>query len=90
MKNNDYDGWAIASMITVVFLVLVFAPALCFLFGYIGGWFAKITIGEILCKGLNTLFGVAMFTPNQIPLIAGTLAWIGSFFKGASNVAKKD
>lgn len=83
---KDYSGWTVFGIIAFLALVLIFGPAICFLFGWIGGWFAKITIGNILCKGLNTLFGVTFFNPSKIPLIAGTLAWIGGFFKSISTV----
>lgn len=82
------DGWSIVGILAVLAILLIFGPALCFLFGWIGGWFAKITIGNILCNGLNALVGTTMFTPSQLPLIGGTLAWIGGFFKGISSSAK--
>lgn len=87
---HDDDGWYIAGTLAILAILLIFGPALCFLFGWIGGWFAKITIGDILCNGLNTLVGTTMFTPSQLPLIGGTLAWIGGFFKGISSSAKRN
>lgn len=83
------DGWSIVGILAVLAILVIFGPALCFLFGWIGGWFAKITIGNILCNGLNALVGTTMFTPSQLPLIGGTLAWIGGFFKGISSSAKR-
>lgn len=83
------DGWSIVGILAVLAILLIFGPALGFLFGWIGGWFAKITIGNILCNGLNALVGTTMFTPSQLPLIGGTLAWIGDFFKGISSSAKR-
>ena len=74
------DGWSIVGILAVLAILL---------FGWIGGWFAKITIGNILCNGLNALVGTTMFTPSQLPLIGGTLAWIGGFFKGISSSAKR-
>lgn len=82
------DGWSIVGILAVLAILLIFGQALCFLFGWIGGWFAKITIGNILCNGLNAIVGTTMFTPSQLPLIGGTLAWIGHFFKGISSSAK--
>ena len=58
------DGWSIVGILAVLAIVgilavlailVIFWPALCFLFRWIGGWFAKITIGNILCNGLNAL-----------------------------------
>ena len=83
------DGWSIVGILAVLAILLIFGPALVFLFGWIGGWFAKITIGNILCNGLNALVGTTMFTPSQLPLIGGTLAWIGGFFKDISSSAKR-
>lgn len=83
------DGWSIVGILIVLEILLIFGPALYFLFGWIGGWFAKITIGNILCNGLNALVGTTMFTPSQLPLISGTLAWIGGFFKSISSSAKR-
>lgn len=37
--------------------------------------------------GLNTLFQTTWFTKDMIPLCAGTLGWIGSYFK-TSNLGK--
>ena len=51
------DGWSIVGILIVLEILLIFGPALYFLFGWIGGWFAKITIGNILCNGLNALVG---------------------------------
>ena len=83
------DEWSIVGILIVLEILLIFGPALYFLFGWIGGWFAKITIGNILCNGLNALVGTTMFTPSQLPLIGGTLAWIGGFFKSISSSAKR-
>lgn len=85
-KNDVAYGFGLAIGLIIV---LIFGPALCFLFGWIGGWFTKITIGGILCKGLNTLFNVTFFTPNKIPIMAGALAWIGGFFKGVTQGKNK-
>lgn len=86
---DDADTWlALIGAIATFIFVLVFQPAIGFLFGWIGGWFAKITFGNILCEALNTLFNVTFFTPTKIPIIAGALAWIGSFFKGVTTAKK--
>lgn len=35
------DGWSIVGILAVLAILLIFGPALGFLFGWIGGWFAK-------------------------------------------------
>ena len=71
----------IIGIVGLVFLALVISPFLTFWLAYFGGWLAQITIGGILVSGLQTL-GLSI-SVNQIPLIAGTLGWIGCFFKNS-------
>ena len=64
----------------LIFFIIFFLiePFLFFWLGYFVGWIAKITIGKVLIEGLNLVhISIAL---NQIPLLAGTLSWIGSFF----------
>jgi len=64
----------------LIFFIIFFLiePFLFFWFGYFVGWIAKITIGKVLIEGLSLVhISIAL---NQIPLLAGTLSWIGSFF----------
>jgi hypothetical protein len=62
--------------------LLILYPWLIFWFAYLGGYFAKLFIGEQLVTGL-ALLGINI-SIEQIPLIAGTLGWIGGFFKAIS------
>lgn len=64
--------------ITVI-LVMLFEPFLFFWLGYFSGWIAKIIIGKYLISGFD-IFNIHI-SLNQIPLLAGILSWIGSFFK---------
>lgn len=45
-------------------------------------------VGVAVINGLNTLFGTTRFTPDIIPVVCGTLAVIGSFFKTTVNNSK--
>lgn len=38
-------------------------------------------VGVAVATGLNTLFETTRFTPDIIPIVCGTLAVIGNFFK---------
>ena len=79
----------IGALVSIVFLIVI-EPFVYFWFAYLGGWIASITIGNILATGLNTMFNVAWFTKDMIPLCAGTLGWIGSFFKNDISIFGKD
>ena len=71
----------LVGLIGLVILAFVISPFLTFWLAFFGGWLAKITIGGVLASGLQTL-GLSI-SVNQIPLIAGTLGWIGCFFKNS-------
>ena len=62
-------------------LLIVIMPFINFWLAYFGGWIASLVIGNPLCNALNTIFGTTRFNPSMIPLIAGGLGWIGSYFK---------
>lgn len=38
-------------------------------------------VGGAVVTGLNTLFGTTRFMPDLIPVVCGTLAVVGSYFK---------
>ena len=66
--------------------LLIFMPFISYWCAYFGGWLASIVIGDTLCNALNTLFGTLRFHPEMLPQMAGALGWIGSFFKGTTQV----
>ena len=66
--------------ILLIIVVIFIEPLFVFGIGAFVGLIAKITIGNMLVCGLNSLLGTAFIT-KDLPLIAGTLAWVGSFFK---------
>lgn len=69
--------------IFAVLFALLVAPFLVFGIGALVGFFASVTIGSWLVAGINTLFGTAIVA-KDLPLIVGTIAFIGSFFHGNS------
>lgn len=79
----------IITTIVVFITAVIFGPAILFFFGWLGGWLAEITIGHILCDGLNSLFGTTRFIPADLPVIGGTFAWIGGFFHNLSTTKDK-
>lgn len=62
-----------------IIILTILSPFLCFLEGWIIGLLIKATIGSIFITGLK-LIGLNI-TLDTIPLLCGTLAIIGSFFK---------
>lgn len=86
MFNSDdfIDGMGCLGVIVMAVLLVIFAPMLLFFIYYFGGWLCKITFGPTLCNALNTLFNVSFFAPEKLPLMAGALGWIGSYFKNNS------
>lgn len=91
MKNYDsFEGFAVIfGLIAFMAFVIIIGPFMDFWLAYFGGWIASLTIGDILCKGLNSLFQTTHFTKEMLPLFAGTLGWIGGFFKSISTVRSK-
>lgn len=83
MRDNDgiFEGLGVLVALAGVIALIIFAPMISFFISYFGGWLCKITFGNILCNGLNTLFNVVWFTPDKLPIMAGALGWIGGFFK---------
>lgn len=67
-------GLIILLAIIAVFVV----PFLIFWLGWIAGWIATWVIGGPLVEGFNAL-GIPIES-NQIPIITGTIAWVGSIF----------
>lgn len=75
-------GAAVVSVILIALVLLILSPIIYFL-GWCIGWFAMVTIGDMLIKGINLVFGTA-FAKDILPVLGGVLCWIGSFFRGAS------
>lgn len=60
-------------------LLLIVEPVAVFWMSYFFGWIASFVIGDPLCHALNATFNTA-FTKDVIPLIAGAIGWIASYF----------
>lgn len=86
--DNDYDvhfdvsGLTIFGGIAAIVAFVFFASWLSFWVCYLGGIVTKIVIGKYIVAGMSML-GLNI-VEDQIPLIAGTLGWIGGFFKSYS------
>ena len=82
MKKYDdsiTDGFTILGAVAFIVFIVFIAPWINFWFAYFGGWIAKLLIGKYLVKGF-ALIGITL-SIDKIPLLAGTLGWIGGFFK---------
>ena len=78
----------IIGAICLIILLIFVAPFLTFWLCYFTGWIAKIIIGNYLVAGFSIL---KIDLPlDKIPLLAGTLGWIGSFFKNLASLGKKN
>ena len=76
------DFFKVLGIIGAIILALFIEPFLIFWLCYFGGWIAKIVIGKWIIAGLALLN--IYIEPNQIPLLAGILGWIGGFFKNSN------
>lgn len=88
MKSDTGLFLGIVGFICLIGMLFVIAPFIGFWCAYFGGWLAKLTIGNILCRAL-ALIGITII-PDQIPLLAGGLGWIGGFFKSYSNYKNRE
>ena len=66
----------IAGIIITFIIGILVIPFLIFWLGWIAGWIATWVIGNQLIDGFNSI-GISI-TSDQIPLITGTIAWIGA------------
>lgn len=82
MKNKTFEAIGASTVFTGILGLLVFAPVLVFGFGWLGGWILKLVFGATVTNTMNLMFGTAIM-PHQLPLITGTLAVIGSYFKSS-------
>lgn len=69
----------ILSALGILVLLLILEPIAVFWVSYFFGWIASFVIGNPLCSALNTTFNTT-FTKDMIPLIAGAIGWIASYF----------
>ena len=76
-NTRNKVGTVIGTLIGA-FLFAFIEPFLFFWLGYFVGWLSKLMIGTHLITGLQLIH--IPIELNQIPLLAGTLAWVGSFF----------
>ena len=84
MNDLTTGIFAIVGAIATIIIFIFVAPWLYFWIAYLGGWIAKITIGNYLIQGLHFIH--IDIAKDQIPLLAGILGWIGGFFKGTSSI----
>ena len=87
-SNND-NGFVVLGAIAAIIMVIFITPFISFWLCYFGGWIAKITIGAKLVEALNMLFNTTYFIPDKLPLMAGALGWIGSYFKSTKEKHKE-
>ena len=78
----DFDGAAFGSMILIFIGLMFIMPFINFALCYFAGWIAKVLIGKWLVAGFALLR--LPIEINDIPLIAGVLGWISSFFKNST------
>lgn len=83
--NKTITGGLIAMIMAII--VLIFAPALYYLGGWITGHLLSWIIGDAVVNGMNYLFNTTRFTVGMLPTICGTLGIIGSFFKSKSSTS---
>lgn len=84
------DLMKILGLVVLICVLFFVAPFICFWFAYFGGWIAKIVIGAKLAAALNILFNTTYFTAEMLPMIAGALGWIGSYFKSINTIRNKN
>lgn len=78
MRTGNFGFIIVTILITIA---MVFAsPFISFALGWLVGWVIKITIGGWVVDGLN-LFKIAI-TPNNIPLLCGTIGLLGGVWQG--------
>lgn len=91
-KSNDEEVTIIMSIILMilgVIVLFVIAPFISFWLAYFGGWIAEMVIGAKLAAAMNILFNTTYFTAEMLPMMAGALGWIGSFFKSTTTIHNK-
>ena len=84
------DFLAVIGMVAFVIILLIFSPFIMFWLCYFGGWITMHVVGDTLANALNVLFNVQYFSADKIPMIAGALGWIGSYFKASTHLTSKE
>ncbi len=87
-EGSDNAGIVILMCVLALIGLAIIVPFLSFVEGYFVGWLAKITIGGWLVKGAAAL-GITI-SKDSLPIIAGTLAFFGQFFKTSNVKWNKD
>lgn len=89
IKNKTLENIGVVSLIGSAIGLLVISPITTFGFAYLGGLILNFFVGDSLVKGLNILFNTTRFTTEYIPIICGTLAIIGKYFKSTQTNNEK-
>lgn len=91
-KNSSTleDGVTVFGVLILIVIAVVVMPFVSFWLAYFGGWITMKVIGNTLCTALNTCFGTSRFEPRMIPWIAGTLGWIGGYFKSSAALKNRN
>lgn len=84
------DLMTVIGAIGLICILFVIMPFISFWLAYFGGWIAKLVIGTKLAAALNILFNTTYFTAEMLPMMAGALGWIGSFFKSTTTIKSKN
>lgn len=82
------EALGLFGLFVVLVILCIFQPLICFVSGLITGYFIKWTFAGAIISGLS-LIGLNI-TPDQLPLLFGTIALIGGFFKSVTTNTKKD
>lgn len=81
IKNDWKDNIGCFTAILLLVVVLIIEPVIIFGAGWFGGWILMKIVGAAVASGMNLLFDTSRFTPDIIPIVCGSLAVIGSYFK---------
>lgn len=83
MFEKEKKSTAIVTLIASFVIILLIAPWLSFWCSYFVGWISKMLIGKYIVAGFAL---VNIDLPlDKIPLLAGCLGWIASFFMRVNN-----
>lgn len=88
MSGKKFTFSTFLILILMLIGLLFVLPWISFWIAYFGGWIAAKVIGTKIIEGL-AIFGI-MIPVSKIPLLAGTLGWIGTFFKNISTISKSN
>ena len=77
-QNNEFLTGCLTFI--VVMLISFLIVPISALGGLLTGWILSWTVGNMVCSGINTLFGTTL-RPENLPLIFSALGAIGAMFK---------